>query len=350
MINKKKKFTFNNKEFKMNRKIIILAYLALITILVTSVGFWLAYNFLDNLNPFMARVSSNPAIFYLYPLIVTTPIFYLLIRKKTFLLLIPILLFSLNLGIQLNLTRQPRSSEHNLSIYSLNSAYYFAGYQTLNQMNHITDQNYDIILLQEIWRASQWERMYKPFLDKYFPDYNRVQIGEYVTLSKYPIQYTYLDQTEGFLRTDIKVKEQIISIYNIHIWSPLRPRPNFAFDVASPENFTTENLTPYNLRTNQFSNLQSNLQTNTNPVIVAGDFNALSHQNFIKEFKKSLNQARFNKTISWPRSFQRDGWLIILIDYIFYTANSHIELFDYQIDCDHQLSDHCGQQARFLIK
>ncbi|SFD31887.1 endonuclease/exonuclease/phosphatase family protein [Streptomyces aidingensis] len=189
---------------------------------------------------------------------------------------------------------------------------------------YLTSMEADVYLLQEYMvqgedgpvAVDDTER-----LRAEFPGYTLVSRGELLTVSRLPVVGQRVLEASPMepltpwadywdvrvLRTDILVKEQTVSFYNVHIADP--------FDLGqSPltAGFYTavHELSAY--REAQWKVLREDLADNPNPVVVSGALNTLPNMGELRHLDP-LRDASSASTSLYPVSFAvRGAWLWLL--------------------------------------
>ncbi|MFJ4013808.1 endonuclease/exonuclease/phosphatase family protein [Streptomyces sp. NPDC090026] len=182
-----------------------------------------------------------------------------------------------------------------LRVVSLNTQYWAvdSGEDRLYALLHRQDA--DVYLLQEHvrWQPGLGEDGYRRLDDddrlrEEFPGYHIARRGELLTVSRFPILATppvgpgvELDRAEAppfgtvfardkVMRTDLRVADRVLSVYNVHITVQLAPDnlalfSGFDYDAYFRRKFAW--------RQEEIRGLEEDLRRNRNPVVIAGDFN-----------------------------------------------------------------------------
>ncbi|MEV7225628.1 endonuclease/exonuclease/phosphatase family protein [Polymorphospora sp. NPDC051019] len=146
---------------------------------------------------------------------------------------------------------------------------------------YLREQRADVYLLQEYLR---WEDDAVRVDDlarirAAFPGHEVVVEGELVTISRLPVVATHPRPVPGegtdwywrgnkAQRVDVRFGDAVLSIYNVHLFVPLRrelsPLGREFYDFVRDQ---------YHLRQAELATLRADVAANPNPVVVAGDFN-----------------------------------------------------------------------------
>jgi len=211
------------------------------------------------------------------------------------------------------------SALHKIKVTSLNTEYWHSSEKELVEEINYADM--DFVLLQEHlnqvgdkhFPTNRIPQLKKAISDRYI-SFN----GEVVTISKSPsvLHRNFGDGTA--LRTDHMLEDgKIISVYNVHLPVHLH------FDLfTTPLTFITDMRTLVPIRENLIDALKADILSNTNYIVIGGDFNTSIAMNSISWLRDNLVDV-----FSAPHcEFQYGTWILgnILswrIDYIFTSRN-----------------------------
>jgi hypothetical protein len=136
-------------------------------------------------------------------------------------------------------------------------------------------QGADVYHLQEYWdrRGRPLER--DDELVRAFPGYAVVTRDELVTVTKFPVRTVSGGGDEKFLRVDVDTPQGLVSFYNVHISMQLgRDMP-----------------ATFQARGEQFAALRRDLEANTNPVVISGDFNSTTSMGTMRWLLKTYRDT-----------------------------------------------------------
>ncbi|GGO10495.1 hypothetical protein GCM10010116_21070 [Microbispora rosea subsp. aerata] len=190
-------------------------------------------------------------------------------------------------------------------------------------------------------------------LRREFPGYHVAVLGELVTLSRFPIVSTApvgparslgpgatWDSAFALgkvLRTDLRIGDAIVSVYNVHIptqymldENPLTPR------------FYTALRGRAAAREAQFRGLEEDLAGNDRPVVVAGDFNSTGAMGEMRPLFDRLSSADRAGDSLMPASWPAGGPVLWRLDWIF-TAS--LTVHGYRLLDPRGMSDHRMQET-----
>ncbi|GAA4176258.1 endonuclease/exonuclease/phosphatase family protein [Phytohabitans flavus] len=151
------------------------------------------------------------------------------------------------------------------------------------------------------------------------PDYHVAVAGELITLSRYPIVAQYGLDAPGApvppdsdfpdfwryktLRTDLRVGDRVLSVYNAHIPTPLW--------IGGPSPFSAQFWNTirdlHGQRGPQLAALARDVEANPNPVFVAGDMNTTSAMGERERFPAGLRDAAEAGGAFYPASWPVGG-------------------------------------------
>jgi endonuclease/exonuclease/phosphatase (EEP) superfamily protein YafD len=215
------------------------------------------------------------------------------------------------------------NSQPSIKIFSLNCSWYKT--QSPNLVNLIQQQQPDLIFLQEIVkkhteRAFVWLKAAYPY---------QVGTPPVGILSKYPIIFNETLHLAGHQETQqraiIRINQQDVVVYNIQVLSPWIRMHNILPFLSIP-------IYEYADRTAEIQDLVQRLQKETQPVIVAGDFN-MTDQSQDYNYLQTVLQDSFQISgrgfgFTWPHGWELSfliknspwklNYPIFRIDYIWY--------------------------------
>lgn len=181
-----------------------------------------------------------------------------------------------------------------IRIFSWNTEYWDQFDSPDRFYDFLKAQNADVYLLQEyiFWDSTMNAQCLpngpRPAGDllrlrQVFPDYTVQNRGELLTLTRMPVvatppvapdwgrlpveEWSEVYQRVKVLRTDLKIGDRVLSVYNTHMPVQLGEHSLISRD------FVTDVAFADTARRDQFKGLHDDIAANSNPVVVAGDFN-----------------------------------------------------------------------------
>ncbi len=250
------------------------------------------------------------------------------------------------------------------------------------QYRFLKQQNADVYLLQEhvIWVPGTGEVGYYPIQDDAklraeFPGYHIVRRSELVTISRFPIvstpvfgpaaqlprdaPFNQVFSRDKVLRTDLRVGERTVSVYNVHVTVPTA----IDLSIIRPQvDLDSYYRRKFEWRQTEVQGLVDDLRTNPNPSIISGDFNATSSMGGLDPLRAVAEDAttasRHLLPMSWrfnaPMNFQWDNPLVGLplpfwrIDWTF--TKGPVTVHRYDLKSAEYLSDHRPQDFWFSLR
>ncbi len=101
-----------------------------------------------------------------------------------------------------------------------------------------------------------------------FKDYTVVKKTEFLTITKLPIVKTYTEEESYYLRVDVQVNKNILSLYNVHM--PVHINTARLPDVYK---FAVDLKHRFDFRNQEFGKLINDIKSNSNEYYISGDFN-----------------------------------------------------------------------------
>lgn len=252
-------------------------------------------------------------------------------------------------GIDLSCCEAPnveaQSEQTELKLFNWNTEYWQQeDYDKF--VEFLVGQNADVYHLQEGFDTDLQYIDAEADLQEVFPGYEIIQVGDLVTLSKYPIVYTKhspgYHMWQGYLRADIDVEGKIVSFYNVHLPIPLQPTHVFNPGLA------LEQLPQlHKARLDQLQLLLTDLRQNTNPIVLSGDLNSTSSQNEIMTLRNSLNVVNTSGENNLGATFSYNGLKLWRIDWLLHSGQ--VEMSNYEQLHLPQWSDHDAMQIEVIL-
>jgi endonuclease/exonuclease/phosphatase (EEP) superfamily protein YafD len=220
----------------------------------------------------------------------------------------------------------------------------------------------DVYLLQEYVWSDQDDANERQIDDmarirREFPGYQVAVQGELVTLSRYPIvhrpaigpyrataraaspDWYQVYRTGKVLRTDVRVRGQVVSLYNVHIPVQVDMRESF----LSPAFYRVIHDREAARRA-QYRGLLDDIGANHNPLLVAGDFNTTAAMGDLRPLRSQLDDAADHGGSVWPLSWNEQGRLRLWrLDWTFTSAGLNVHR--YALTALPEVSDHRLQET-----
>jgi endonuclease/exonuclease/phosphatase family metal-dependent hydrolase len=249
-------------------------------------------------------------------------------------------------------------------------------------MEKVRRQNADIFCVQELVFSSDslssfsFEKMKKKLGYKYGVAANDRSFGVHTNIrtskekyhpfciaifSKYPIiQWKKVqvlpEYNHTFLWADIKLKEDTVRVFNIHLQSMYLVKDDYYFienidqqdvdQVSNRGKYILNKLKNANyLRAIQILDVKQSILESPHPVMLCGDFNDVPNSYAYRQIRSLLQDAFIKKGSGIGRTFVSLS-PTLRIDYIFYP--DHFTLHNFKIH-QWQMSDHNSIEAAFSI-
>ncbi|MCA9386564.1 hypothetical protein KC669_00870 [Candidatus Dojkabacteria bacterium] len=234
-------------------------------------------------------------------------------------------------------------------LFNFNTEFWEDSEDIENFYQFLKQQNADIYQLQEYIPAENENDHTKVSLDltldylkEKFPNYEVIQFGEFVTMTRLPI-FSYEEQLDKkFLRTDIRIDDEIVSFYNVHM--PVHVNTDLRPDYVSLLKDMKER---YSSRHELFYQLINELKTNNRPKIISGDFNTTKSMRKMGSLMSFLNDAALEAEKFLVTSWEIKGLRAWRIDYVL--GDQSITFSDYKTIDSTEYSDHWAQRVLFRL-
>lgn len=232
-------------------------------------------------------------------------------------------------------------------------------------------RNADVYLLQEYVWSDQDDANERRIDDmarirREFPQYHVAVQGELVTLSRYPIvsrpaigpyrataraassgqspDWYDVYRTGKVLRTDVRVRGQVVSLYNVHIPVQVDMRESFLTPTFYRVIHDREAA-----RRAQYKGLLDDIGGNRNPLLVAGDFNTTAAMGDLSPLRSALDDAADHGGSVLPISWNEQGRLRLWrLDWTFTSAG--LETYRYELTALPDVSDHRLQETVVSVR
>lgn len=297
----------------LNAYYALLGVYLLLRLLVGSGWWWLG-------------VLHTFALWLFLPLLLTTPLAWLLRGRKTRIISVILLMVGLIRFAPLPLGLVTSSDEpHDLRVLTFNM--WVENQQIEHSVDWILAQSADVVILQEMVEdnLSQLPRLQSAYT------HNAYIEGSVQIFSRYPFLETSLvtidpadENWDGraAVRAVVDVDGQAISIYGVHLSLPRREQARFNIITS---NNTLNFVLRYDetRRNKQIRNLAEHIDGETNPVILAGDFNTSHSSPIINAFSAiGLHDAFRTVGIDWGMTYPYipPKYPMIRIDYVWYSS------------------------------
>ncbi len=242
-----------------------------------------------------------------------------------------------------------------VTVFSWSTDIWHMGENPATFYAYLRSKDADIYLLQEYlyWSGGPVRLNELARLHAEFPAYDIRVEGELVALSRFPIVATYPrpvgDGSQWYWkgnkaqRIDVSAHGRVLSLYNVHLQVPLRVEQN---PLGIPfYRFVHQQSAS---RHKELARLREDLAANTNPAIVAGDFNSAWMGTLIDLGDQLVSHDPVTSApllSSWPTATYGLPRLWRL-DWLFTTAD--VSVHDYRFTPS--LSDHSAQEIRISLK
>ncbi|GGL17917.1 hypothetical protein Sme01_55790 [Sphaerisporangium melleum] len=242
-----------------------------------------------------------------------------------------------------------------LRLLSWNTEYWYQDDDPGRFYRFLKDRRADVYLLQEYMNWDNGDPL--PFDDlarlrREFPGYHIAHLGELVTLSRHPIVATppvgparALGPRPSWraefdlgkvLRTDLRVGDAVLSVYNVHI-----PTQYMLDENPLTSAFYTKLRARDAARRAQFDGLRADVAANPGPVLVSGDFNstaAMGDMGWLFGRLSAANRAAGDLHLgSWPAG----GPALWQLDW---TLTARATVHTYRLTDPLGMSDHRAQE------
>jgi endonuclease/exonuclease/phosphatase family metal-dependent hydrolase len=234
-----------------------------------------------------------------------------------------------------------------IRVVSWNTEYWDQDATAKRLHEFLAAQQADIYLLQERIHGRHLEPRPVhdlPRLRAEFPGYHIVTAGELITLSRFPVAAAPEDDASWrqvfdatkFLRTDVHIDSQVLSLYNVHI-----PTQYILGDNPFRRKFYAGLRDRYTTRMIHLRKLYADLAANPHPTLVSGDFNSTAAMGELRWLLRHLRSANRAARQVWPTSWPAGGPTLWQLDWTF---TSGVLVHRYRLLDPRGISDHRVQE------
>lgn len=283
------------------------------------------------------------------------PVFFLIINLILLLknlilqnklgLIIAIILIPLTLAntdINMGVLKKHKTSKTNnqLTVFNWNTQFWES--ENLDEFyKFLQDQEADIYLLQEHYFEEAENDYYlsdEEELANYFSEYNISIKNEFITMSKYPIQYSYGDKDKTYLRTDLDINGQTITFFNVHM-----PLQLYYPLVSQPIVFMKNVRYRFFLRSEKFDILEREIAACQNLYYIGGDFNTTKSMHNMDHLLSQTTDSYSVTNTLFPTTWEAFGLKLWRIDYNL--ASEGITIVSHENVNPKSFSDHSAQKV-----
>ncbi|MFF3645468.1 endonuclease/exonuclease/phosphatase family protein [Streptomyces sp. NPDC002564] len=242
-----------------------------------------------------------------------------------------------------------------LKVFSWNTKYWDTADDPDAFYRFLKAQDADVYLLQEYlaWvddRPAPIDEEAR--IRREFPGYHLVVLGEQVTLSRFPVvarppvgqgasiragtPWREVFERGKVLRTDVRVRGRVVSLYNVHIPVQLDIGRNWL-----SRGFYGEMRQRDAARRAHYAALRRDAAGNPNPLLVAGDFNTTPAMGDLDGLRDALDDALPASDTFMPGTWNSEGLGLWRLDWAF--TNDALRVHRYAFEDPAGLSDHQAQ-------
>lgn len=203
---------------------------------------------------------------------------------------------------------------HEITVMNWNTHYWDQGSDPQSFITFLKSHEADIYTLQEFHYL--WNDIYVDVADAAglaagFSGYHIARKGDLLTLSRFPISASNADNTKPYLRADVEWAGRIISIYNVHM-------PVYINLDLSPLSVDFYDFLRWRFdqRAHEFADLERELWTTDNRVIVAGDFNTTAPMGQMERLRARLFDTALLSAPVLPATMEVAGLRLWRFDYV----------------------------------
>lgn len=170
----------------------------------------------------------------------------------------------------------------------------------------------------------------------YFEGYTVVKKTEFLTITKLPVIQSYREEESYYLRVDVQVDQDILSLYNVHM--PVHI--NTAI-IPNVYRFAVDLKHRYDFRNQEFNRLIKDIKNNSNKYYISGDFNTTKSMGKIQDVISLGKDTAYAGDNLFNATWEVDNIRLWRID--FNIAHNDLKVLNYKEVDPLNYSDHWAQ-------
>lgn len=285
--------------------------------------------------------SIVPPIFF--TLLYLLWVFYAITKKTVWhfafvLLFIPLAIYNSDINLRV-FVDQPSQDSETFSVFNWNTQFWETDRKE-DLYKFLLAKNADVYHLQEHILRKDGEFFELDDLEEIeqvFKGYSVIKKTEFLTITRLPIVRSFENEDSYYLRVDVQVGKNELSLYNVHM--PVQVNPEL---WSNPSLFLSDLQRRFYLREEQYAKLIDDIKENVNEFYISGDFNTTRSMGKIHEV---LNLGK--DTVQASNNFFNATWTagsgirLWRIDYSI--AHKGLKILNYTEVNPYPFSDHWAQ-------
>jgi len=171
-----------------------------------------------------------------------------------------------------------------------------------------------------------------------FKDYTVVKKTEFITITRLPVIQSFKEEESYYLRVDVQVNKNILSLYNVHI--PVQINPGLFPDAYR---FAVDLKHRFDFRNQEYGKLIKDIQSNTNEFYISGDFNTTRSMGKIHDVIALGKDASYAGDNLFNATWSINSLKLWRIDYSI--VHNGLKVLEYKEVDPLQYSDHWAQSV-----
>lgn len=284
--------------------------------------------------------SIIPPIFF--TLLFLVLIFWNIVKKTKYsfifiILCFPLAIYSSDFSLKL-FVDQPSNDSQTIKIFNWNTRFWEEDNKPAFY-EFLLSQEADVYHLQE---HIQTRNGYFIELDdmeevrSYFKDYTVVKKTEFLTITKFPVVESFREAESYYLRVDVQVDQNVLSLYNVHMPVHINTRI-----LPNVYRFTVDLKHRYDFRNQEYNKLIKDIKGNPNGYYISGDFNTTKSMGKIQEVISLGKDTAYAGDNLFNATWVVDNIRLWRID--FNIAHNNLKVLSYKEVDPLKYSDHWAQ-------
>lgn len=290
---------------------------------------------------FWSVFSVIPPIFF--TVLYLTWLLWITVKKNFYglsllLLCLPFAIYSSDVTIK-HFTDQPSQDSTTVKVFNWNTEFWEFN-EKAKFFQFLVEQQADVYHLQEHILLNKngyfIELDDQEELKSIFKGYTIVKKTEFLTITKLPVVKSYLEEESYYLRVDVQVGKNVLSLYNVHM--PVHINTAILPDVYK---FAVDLKHRFDFRNQEFNKLIKDIKSNNNVFYISGDFNTTRSMGKIHEILDLGKDAAYAGDNFFNATWSVNDIRVWRID--FNIVHNGLKVLHYKELNPGSLSDHWAQ-------
>ncbi len=255
----------------------------------------------------------------------------------------PLFIYNSDISFQ-TFSNQVSENSENITVFNWNTQFWVSDNKE-EFYNYLLSQKANVYHLQEhiqLGNNTFIELNDLEEIKSIFKGYTIIKKTEFLTITNLPVIESFEEQNSYYLRVDVQVNNNILSLYNVHI--PVQLNPGL---LSSPVLFVKDLQNRFYFREREFNKLINDVKSNKNEFYISGDFNTTRSMGKIHEVLSLGKDAIHTSNNVINGSWQVYNLKLWRIDYNI--VHNGLKVISYQDINPLSFSDHWAQLVEIQL-